>query len=71
MQAEGALNTFERWEDTRRAKYVKYLGVGDGRGYQKIVSAQPHGDGTETDKLECTGHMHKKWASDWDISYET
>jgi hypothetical protein len=39
---------------------VQHLGDGDSKGYQKVELAQPYGDSTKTEKLECTGHVHKR-----------
>jgi len=59
MEAAGALEIF-RNSVLREVRYVKYLGDGDSKGFQKVVESNPYGDSVKVEKLECIGHIQKR-----------
>jgi hypothetical protein len=59
MEAVGAVAIFTRSVDMHGARYTKYLGDGDSKGFMKAVEVRPYGE-TEVEKLECTGYVQKR-----------
>lgn len=41
-------------------RYKYYLGDGDSKGFQSVVSSEPYGKDFVIDKLECVGHVQKR-----------
>lgn len=62
MELSWALNMFERSEDARGVRYVKYLGDGDSKAFEHVTSKKPYGDRI-IEKLECIGHVQKRLGS--------
>lgn len=60
MEAQGTVKIFHRSVDTRRVKYVRYLGDGDSKGFNTVVASKPYFDGTVIEKLGCIGHVQKR-----------
>lgn len=60
MRVEGAKNVFVRSEATRNVRYKYYLGDGDSKGFQSVVSSEPYGKDFVIEKLECVGHWRKR-----------
>lgn len=59
MECNGVLKIFQRSEEKRGVRYIKYLGDGDSKGFQHVQSEKPYGD-TTIEKLECIGHVQKR-----------
>lgn len=57
MEVEGAKRIFERSEQTRKVRYVKYLGDGDSKSFANIKDTY---QGITVQKLECVGHFQKR-----------
>lgn len=60
MEAEGVLNIYRRSEETRKVRYLKYLGDGDSKGFLKVSEAKVYGPEATVEKLECIGHVQKR-----------
>ncbi|KAF8768394.1 hypothetical protein HNY73_021218 [Argiope bruennichi] len=60
MESKGAMKIFQRSVSTRNVRYMKYLGDGDSKGYQKIRVSKVYGEEIMVEKLECIGHVQKR-----------
>ncbi|KAG8266637.1 hypothetical protein J6590_108192 [Homalodisca vitripennis] len=59
METVAAVSIFSRSEEKRGVKYEYFLGDGDSKAYQAVVSSRPYDD-VEVKKLECIGHIQKR-----------
>lgn len=60
MEVAGAMKVFARSEATRNVRYKYYMGDGDSKGFQSVVSSEPYGKDFRIEKLECVGHVQKR-----------
>ena len=58
METEGICRFFRRSQE-RNLVYTSYIGDGDSKGYQAVVSDKPYGD-VEIVKEKCIGHVAKR-----------
>ena len=58
METEGVRRLFRRSQE-RNLVYTSYIGDGDSKGYQAVLSDKPYGD-VEIVKEECIGHVAKR-----------
>lgn len=59
MEVQGARRIFGRSVQKYNARYLKYLGDGDSKGFQTVSKEKFYGDAKIT-KLECIGHVQKR-----------
>ena len=67
MEVAGAIKLFHRSVESRGVRYVQYLGDGDSKAYMGVVNSKPYGE-CEISKLECVGHVQKRFGSPLKIS---
>ncbi|XP_028966736.1 uncharacterized protein LOC100901629 [Galendromus occidentalis] len=60
MELDGAKEIYRRSVQLHGIRYVKYLGDGDSKAYNAVVSDEPYGNGVDIEKLECVGHIQKR-----------
>lgn len=63
MEVNGMVKIFQRSEDKHNAKYVGYIGDGDTKSYAAVVKAEPYGPEVRIDKIECCGHVQKRFGT--------
>ena len=59
MEAAGVLDIYKRSIESRNLRYMKYLGDGDSKAYQDVVTADLY-EGKIPEKEECVGHVQKR-----------
>ena len=59
MEAAGVMSIFKRSGDSRRLRYMKYLGDGDSKAHKNVVDADVY-EGKVPEKEECVGHVQKR-----------
>lgn len=60
MEVKGAKNVFTRSEATSNVRYKYYLGDGDSKGFQSVVSSEPYGKDFVIEKLKCVGYVQRR-----------
>lgn len=61
MEVAGVTKLFER-STTRgvAARYIKYLGDGDSKGFDSVAASNPYGQEVVIEKVECINHVQKR-----------
>ena len=62
MDSEGCLAIFKRSEEKHGLIYSEFLGDGDSKAYNRIVTERVYGE-QNVSKLECVGHVQKRMGS--------
>jgi hypothetical protein len=60
MEGADVFNISNRSVHTRGISYTKYLGDGDSKPYQRVVTKNPYGPNISVTKLECVSHVQKR-----------
>lgn len=60
MEAAGAEIIWSRSLQKYNCRYTKFLGDGDPKTHEQLVSTKPYGDDPTIEKLECVGHVQKR-----------
>lgn len=63
MEVNGMVQIFQRSEEKYNAKYVGYIGDGDTKSYAAVVKAEPYGPDVKVNKIECCGHVQKRFGT--------
>lgn len=63
MEVEGMLRIFKRSVEKHQVKYMGYIGDGDTKSYTKVKEAEPYGPHELITKIECVGHVQKRFGS--------
>ena len=62
MEAEGVVRCFQKSVESRKLRYVTYIGDGDSKAYSSVLKANPY-PGVSVSKGECIGHIQKRAGS--------
>ena len=63
METAGMIKIFERSEEKHKVQYTEFIGDGDSKTFPNLVKAQPYGPDVEIKKLECIGHVGKRFGT--------
>lgn len=63
MEVDGIMKIFHRSVEKYDVKYTNYIGDGDTKSHAKVSSSMPYGPNIEIKKIECTGHVQKRFGN--------
>ena len=63
MESAGMIKIFKRSEEKYNVQYTQFIGDGDSKTFPNIVNAEPYGPEVEIKKLECIGHVGKRFGT--------
>ncbi|GFX22800.1 uncharacterized protein TNCV_2605421 [Trichonephila clavipes] len=61
METVGIVRIFQRSLSHRSVRYTSYIGDGDSKTFSSITASNPYGEDITVSKIECVGHVQKKW----------
>ena len=59
MEMNGVMDCFKASVETRKLRYLTYIGDGDSKGFLNVVACNPY-PGFTIKKSECVGHIQKR-----------
>ena len=63
MEVHAVQNIFQRSVEKYNVKYVMYIGDRDTKSYSTIEQERSYGEETPVEKIECVGHVQKRFSS--------
>ena len=60
MEADVAIEIFQRSIQKNNLRYTRFIGDGDTNSFPKVSEAQPYGDPSIPEKAECVEHVQKR-----------